>query len=519
LWAAARGAPKVAAASFDNSEVNDHGPSTTAHEIKTLILSFQPVIAIETAEEERVDRILESVAHRLSLPLFEWTVTRGLRRREQPTPFHGTNQPLILLKYIAGLSIEAIFHLKDFVPHLEGAEVRRQFRELAGAFSGKRSTLVISGGAVKLPPDLSHLAVHYRLKFPSHEELREVVREQLQDLRAQHPFRIDLGPDGLEELLRALSGLTLKQARQVLAYCILEDGRLGVDDIGRIIERKGEAIREQGLLEYYPVSLNAYELGGFKSLRGWLDRARVGFSKKAREFNLSPPKGLLLVGVQGCGKSLAAKYVAKHWRLPLLKLDAGCLFDKYVGESEKNFRRATGQAESMAPVVLWIDEIEKSFASGGNGDADGGLGKRILGAFLTWLQEKNDEVFVVATANDLSALPPELLRKGRFDEIFFVDLPGQAERASIFEIHLKLRNQSPGNFDLPQLAAETEGFSGAEIEQVVITALYRALHSQTSLTTKILVGEANSTVPLSVSRREEIEKLRSWARQRFVSAN
>ena len=493
--------------------------STTPHEIKTLILSYHPVIVIETLEEERVDMVLETVSQQLRMPLFEWTVTRGLRRREQKSAFHGTNQPLILLKHMAGLSIEAIYHLKDFAAHLDGPEVQRQFRELSSLFSGKRSTLVISGGNVTLPSNLSHLAVHYRLRFPSHDELRTAVREQLQALRAQHSFQIDLGPDGLEELLRALSGLTLKQARQVLAYCILDDGRLGGEDIGRIIERKGEAIREHGLLEYYPVSSNEYELGGFKALRSWLDRARTGFSKKAREFNLKPPKGVLLVGVQGCGKSLAAKYVAKQWRLPLLKLDAGRLFDKYVGESEKNFRRATGQAESMAPVVLWIDEIEKSFAAGGSGDADGGLGKRILGAFLTWLQEKNDEVFVVATANDLSALPPELLRKGRFDEIFFVDLPDVQERSSILEIHLKLRNQKPSDFDLERLSAETNGFSGAEIEQVIITALYRALHGKTDLTTESLIQEVHATIPLSVSRREQIEELRAWARQRFVSAN
>jgi hypothetical protein len=493
--------------------------STTLHEIKTLILSYHPVIALDTVEEERADAILDSVAAELDLPLFEWSVTRGLRRKGQGTAFHGTNQPLILLKHLAGLTVEGLFVLKDFAGYLEDGEVRRQFREVAQTFSKRKSTAVVTGDGVELPSGVGHMAAHYRLRLPSVSELRDLVREVIQSLRERRSFRIELGPDDLNDLLQALRGMTLKQARQILAYCIQEDGRLSREDIEHVIRRKGESIRDQGLLEFYPAASNRYEIGGFRRLREWLDRARVGFTAEARRLNLNPPKGIMLVGVQGCGKSLAAKYVARHWRMPLLKMDAGRLYDKYVGESEKNFRRATAQAEAMAPVVLWIDEIEKGFASAGGSGADGGLSVRVLGFLLTWMQEKAPGVFVVATANDVAALPPELLRKGRFDEIFFVDLPDAEGRKTIFRIHLALRKQSADDLDLDLLAAETDGFSGAEIEQAVITSLYQALHRRRKLTAETILDEVRSTVPLSVSRREEIGSLRRWAEERFVPAD
>ena len=259
-----------------------------------------------------------------------------------------------------------------------------------------------------------------------------------------------------------------------------------------------------------------FSLGGGERLKAWLERTKVGFSEEARELNLAPRRGILLVGVRGCGKSLAAKVTARHWNLPLLKLDAGRLFDKYIGESEKNFRRAISLPETLAPVVLWNDEIEKGMAPSSSGEADGGLSRRLFGAFRTWLQEKKQEVFVVATANDLSVLPPELLRKGRFDEIFFVDLPDPRERETTFNINLGLRKQDPTAFDLDRLVNATDGFSGAEIEQVIIAGLYRALHVKRQLDTDLILEEIGGTIPLSVSRREDLEPLRETARGRFV---
>jgi SpoVK/Ycf46/Vps4 family AAA+-type ATPase len=271
------------------------------------------------------------------------------------------------------------------------------------------------------------------------------------------------------------------------------------------------------VLEYFPVADNACELGGFANLQRWLERARVAFTPEAAQFDVPPPKGVMLVGVQGCGKSLAAKVIARQWRQPLLKLDAGRLYDKYVGESEKNLRRSLATAESMAPVVLWIDEIEKGLAPGGGQDADGGLSRRLFGSFLTWLQDKRADVFVVATANDLSALPPELLRKGRFDEIFFVDLPDAAERAEILRIHLRLRKQDPVRFELKRIAETADGFSGAELEQVVTASLLRSIQAHQPLDSELVLDELAATVPLSRSRREDIERLRALARERFVS--
>jgi SpoVK/Ycf46/Vps4 family AAA+-type ATPase len=284
-----------------------------------------------------------------------------------------------------------------------------------------------------------------------------------------------------------------------------------------VLNRKAQMIKEGGLLEYYPLADNRYELGGFANLKAWLQRAYLGFSQEARALNLTPPRGILIVGVPGCGKSLACKVIAHDWKLPLLKLDAGRLFDKFVGESEKNFRKAVAMAESMAPVVFWIDEIEKGMVAAGSGEADAGLSRRLFGAFLTWLQEKKQDVFVVATANDLSVLPPELLRKGRFDEIFFVDLPNEAEREAILNIQLGLRKQNPAAFDLKTVVPACDGFSGAEIEQAIVAALYRALAQKKPLDTALLLEELRQTVPLSVSRREDIARLRDTAAGRFVS--
>ncbi len=488
-------------------------------DVKALVLSFHPVIVMETVEEERARSLLYSVAGQLRMPLFEWSVTRGLTRAEEPNLLNRmTSNPLPLLQHISGLRLKAIFLLKDFSPHFGDPAVARQFRELADYFIQTRSTVVLCGETVSLPSEIEATAVRYKLQLPDRDELEGVVNNVLQSLGTDSLGALQLGPADREALLNALHGLTSNQARQAITYAIVKDRKLTAEDIPEILERKVQLIREGGLLEYYPEKDNPYQLGGFANLKAWLARARVGFTPEARAMNLSAPKGILIVGVPGCGKSLAAKVIAREWKLPLLKLDAGSLFDKYIGESEKNFRKAITMAESMAPVVFWIDEIEKSIATtAGSGEADGGLSRRLFGEFLTWLQEKREEVFVVATANDLSLLPPELLRKGRFDEIFFVDLPNPEEREAIFKIHLSARKQDPTQFDLSPLIAAAEGFSGAEIEQVVVAAIYRCLSQKRPLDTSLLLEEIRQTVPLSVTRREEIEHLRETASGRFVS--
>ncbi len=489
----------------------------TVHDLKTLILSFQPVVAIDSVEEERVESLVREVAAELRLPLFQWSVTRGLTRAggDAHSTF-GTNDPLGVLKHLETLTVEAMFHLRDLAVHLQRAEVQRAFLDAASKFSKTRATMVLSGVSNELPAAIAHSVVHLHLQLPGPDELRSMVGSVAGALKASgRAVTLDLSPADLEALVLAMSGLTLNQARQALAYAALSDGRLTADDVGRILERKAQLIEDGGLLEYYAPSDNAFEIGGFDRFRAWLDQARVGFQPEARALNLNPPRGVLLVGVQGCGKSLAAKVIARQWRMPLLKLDAGRLLDKFIGESEKNFRRALEMAESMAPSVLWIDEIEKGFAIGSS-EADGGLGRRLLGTFLTWLQEHKTPVFVAATANDLSALPPELMRKGRFDEIFFVDLPDASERAEILKIHLRLRHQDPSTFDTALLAAACDGFSGAEIEQAVVASLYRTLYEKRPLDTSLLGSMLKATVPLSVSRREDIAALRAYASGRFV---
>ena len=479
------------------------------HELKTLVRSMHPVVLVESAEEERIDDLLRALAAELRLPLFTWTVTRGLQRIDGTGAIHGTADPRILLRHLATLTVEAIFHLKDLAAHLGTPEAARAFREAAHAFAKTRSTIILSGPSVVLPEDLSREAVRLRLQLPERSELRQLVSRVVQSLRSQHRIEVSLGPEGMAALLHALSGLTLNQARQAIARAILDDNRLAADDIPALVRQKGERIRDSGLLEFYPAEENAFELGGFARLKEWLTRAQAGFSDEARALGLPAPRGVLFVGVQGCGKSLAAKVIARTWRQPLLKLDAGRLYDKFVGESERNLRKALDVAEAMAPCVLWIDELEKAFATGGDGDA--GLSRRMLGSLLTWLQERKAAVFVAATANDLARVPPELLRKGRFDEIFFVDLPASPEREAILRIHLALRKQDPVAFDIPALADATEGFSGAEIEQAVVTSLYRALHEKQPLTNALLLEEIGRTSPLSISRREDIARIRESA--------
>jgi hypothetical protein len=496
-------------------------PSGTVHDIKTLISSFHPLVVLETSEEDRVHTILDTAAWELGMVLFEWSVTRGLRRRDSETQFpskiSGGESPLGMLKHIETLTVDAIYLIKDFGAYLEDPAVARQLREVSQSFTRTRSAMVLSGRSVVLPRDLQHLAAYYKLELPEQNELLEVFHTTVKSLRATHQIRIELDPQEEEEFVSALRGLTLNEARQTIAHAAITDGKLNASDVRHVQDRKAQILRDGGLLEYFPAADNPFQLAGFERLKQWLARARMGFSPEAAQLNLTPPKGILLVGVQGCGKSLTAKVVAREWRLPLLKLDAGSLFDKYLGESEKNLRKAISQAEGMAPAVLWIDEIEKGMApGGGSGEGDGGVSRRMFGTFLTWLQEKRADVFVVATANDLQALPPELLRKGRFDEIFFVDLPDPSEREGILRIHLRLRKQDPDAFDLAALVAASEGFSGAEIEQATIAGLYRALHDRKPLTTELLLAEMRETVPLSVSRREDVARLRALARERFV---
>ncbi|HEX7766458.1 MAG TPA: AAA family ATPase, partial [Nitrospira sp.] len=394
--------------------------ATSVHDLRTLIRSCHPLIVIETVEEERVLALLQSVAAQERMPLFEWSITKGLTRADDgPTLSKMTATPLALLQHLNGLTVEAVFWLKDLAPHLQDPAVARQLREVSAIYSRTRATCILTGHPIVLPPDLETVAVRLDLQLPDRTELQSMLHSVLSSLGTRtaarrprsttiaqsilgaltdtKPADAGLSAQERDAILRALQGLTLHQARQVITQCVVEDGALSADDVQVILKRKVQAIKDGGLLEYYPLEDNRFELGGFTNLKAWLERAKVGFTAEAKALNLTPPRGIMLVGVPGCGKSLAAKAIAREWHLPLLKLDAGRLFDKFVGESEKNFRKAIEMAESLSPIVLWIDEIEKAMAAGGgSGDADAGLSRRLFGAFLTWLQEKKQEVFVIA---------------------------------------------------------------------------------------------------------------------------
>ncbi len=497
--------------------------------LQTLLMSFHPIVVIETVEEERVQTLLDKATGELQISTFDWSVAQGLSRLQSSTshwkneyaPLGSTRQviekttdPLDLLRHIQNAPTRGVYWLKDFATHLEDAVIARQLREVAHAFSSHQSALILTGEQVWLPKETAHEAVYFNLPLPGPIELKKAIDTAVQSCRGR--VKVDLSPKDSQQLIKAVQGMTLKQTKKVIAYAAISDGKLNSDDIHRVLERKIQVIHETGLLDYFPPEQNTAQLGGFANLRQWLNRARTGFSDQAKSFGLTPPKGILIVGIQGCGKSLAAKTIARQWQMPLLKLDTGKLYDKYVGGSEKNFRQAVGLAEKLAPAVLWVDEIEKSMGQSGS-DTDGGLSRRLFGSFLTWLQEKSEEVFVVATANDISAIPPELLRKGRFDEIFFVDLPDAQERATILQIHMTLHRQEPKRFDIPRLVLASDGFSGAEIEQAIITALYHALYERCPVNTDLIEQTIKATVPLSVSRREDLQRLRAIAQTRFVS--
>jgi len=488
-------------------------------EIALLVNSQYPIIYLETWEEGRATEILGLVAHDLEIPFYIWTLTLGMFRAGG-SPIYNTQEPIQVLAEISGMEGDALFLLKDFHKHLDEEIIVRKLRDLAQQFRRARRSIVISAPVVTLPIELEKETARFSLGLPDAVEMGQLARTTVHDLMEAHRLRGELTEDQVPELVRGLRGLTREEARRILTQAILENCRVDSAILDRIREAKSKLIKDQGVLEFLDAEGGLDSIGGLARLKAWLAKRRGALTPEAERYGLDPPKGILIMGVQGCGKSLAAKAVACEWGMQLLKFDCSHLFEKYIGESEKNLRKSLQVAEAVAPAVLWIDEIEKMFPRTGlTAEADGGLSLRIFGSFLTWMQERKSPVFVVATSNDISGLPPELLRKGRFDEIFFVDLPGLEERQTIFRIHLARRKQDPTKLDLTRLAAAAEGFSGAEIEQAVASGLYAAFSQKSALTTETILKEIQSTYPLSVTMKEKVESLRQWACERAVPAN
>ncbi|HYE62366.1 MAG TPA: AAA family ATPase [Phycisphaerales bacterium] len=515
-------APTVAAAAGAT------GSGQGADELDVLIRARYPVIYVVSWEEARVEQHLQRIAARRNKALYTWSVTSGLQKVSEPGSPRGKGptDPIEAMTAIIEQKEPAIYLFKDLNPLLRApappcnVPTIRKVREVAQALSDSYKTMVICSPLMELAPELEKDVTVLDYPLPTPEDLSALLDRIAKDVADNTSVTINLDDKGREALVRAAGGLTLQEAENVFAKTIVKDGSLDASDVSTVFSEKQQIVRKSGLLEYYESTADLKEVGGLDQLKEWLDRRSRAFTEEARVFGLPAPKGVLLVGVQGCGKSLCAKAVSRAWDMPLLRFDVGRMFSSLVGSSEQNVRRAIQVAESIAPAVLWVDEIDKAFAgSSSSGRTDGGTTARVMSTFLTWLNEKQAPVFVLATANDISQLPPELLRKGRLDEIFFVDLPNEAERRAIFEIHLTRRKRSPGSFDLGTLIEASRGFSGAEIEQAIISALYDVFYKGTPLTTEDLLNSIRETVPLSRTMSERIDALREWAsgRARFAT--
>jgi ATP-dependent 26S proteasome regulatory subunit len=406
----------------------------------------------------------------------------------------------------------------DLSAHLNDPATLRAWRDALETGADLGSTMILIDHSAEAPEIVKRVSTPLRISLPGHAELEAIVREEVRIASTVDKVEARLKRSELDQLVRNLAGLTRSQARLVVREAVSDDQRLSVEDLDHVLAGKRRLLHVDGLLEFVEAPATLDGIGGMSNLKRWLKQRQLAGADEAASFGIDPPRGVMMLGVQGAGKSLCAKAIATAWKRPLLRLDPGSLYDKFIGESERRLREALLQAEAMSPIILWIDEIEKGFASASGQSNDGGLSRRMFGELLTWMQEHRAPVFLVATANDIESLPPELMRKGRFDEIFFVDLPGREARKAIFKIHLKKRKRDPGGFDLGAMVEASEGFSGAEIEQAVVTALHSAYSERAELTTERVVEALRGSPPLSVTMREKVAALRRWAEGRCVPA-
>ncbi len=479
-------------------------------DLRVLLGSAYPLIVATARDEQRLLRIVRRAAAQQGLPVWTWSATRGLAR-EGLAGQYGTTDPRLALDWVAALDGPGVFVFADL--GFDDPLVVRHVKELAQR-ARPGQTVVVTGVAPVVPPELAGLVMPWSLRPPDQDELERLVRRTIRDL-SRRGIAVGLDDGAIADFAATLRGLSLGEAERLVQQAALGDGALQAGDLAGLRAAKAELLNVDGVLELVEAEVGTLDdVGGLDGIKQWLERRRLALANG--HAGVDAPRGFLLTGVPGCGKSLVAKSLARTWELPLVRLDPARLYGKYVGESEQRLAAALATVDAMAPVVLWIDEIEKGFAAGGSGD--GGVSQRLLGSFLHWMQERAAGVFLVATANDVAALPPELLRKGRFDEVFFVDLPDAAAREQIFAIHLEQRGHDPPAFDLAALAAAAEGYSGAEIEAAVVGATYRVLAADLPLTTAELTAELAGTVPLSRSRREDVDALRHWAEDRALAA-
>ncbi|MGI2905327.1 AAA family ATPase [Tolypothrix sp. VBCCA 56010] len=481
---------------------------TFREEFKLLLRARYPLIYIPTYEEERVEAaIREEAANQGNRPVYTWDFVDGYQGNPNDAGF-GRRNPLQALEFVEKLSASApaVLILRDYHRFLEDVAIARKLRNLARLLKSQPKNIVLLSPRIAIPDDLTEVLTVLEFPLPAAPEIKGEIERLLMATGGN-----SLSGKVLDDLVRSCQGLSMERIRRVLARAIATHGELQPEDVDLVLEEKRQTIRQTQILDFYPATEQISDIGGLDNLKDWLLRRGGSFTDRARQYGLPHPRGLMLVGIQGTGKSLTAKAIAHHWHLPLLRLDVGRLFGGLVGESESRTRQMIQVAEALAPCILWIDEIDKAFSGlGSKGDA--GTTSRVFGTFITWLAEKTSPVFVVSTANDIQALPPEMLRKGRFDEIFFVGLPSQEERKAIFNVHLsRLRPHNLKSYDIDRLAYETPDFSGAEIEQTLVEAMHIGFSQNRDFTTDDILEAASQIIPLARTAVEQIQKLQEWA--------
>ena len=492
------------------------------HDLELILRSRTPMVVIESQDEARTLEMLQAIAMRRAathyMPLFRWTITDGLQRLDISLEPQAINsEPTDVLKHIRAVSKPGMYVLLDFHPFMNDPVHIRLLKDICIRFRDVERQLVLISHKMTVPHELEGFCARFEMALPTADERAKIVQGVIEEYSNDHPGRnVPIDPKAHKLLINNLAGLTYSDTKRLARNALYIDGAITKSDLPQVMQAKYELLNRGGALQFEYDTATFGDVGGLTRLKTWLSQRRSAFRGDESAAHLDAPKGILLLGIQGCGKSLAAKATAAIFGVPLLRLDFGAIYDKYHGETERKLRDSLKTADVMSPCVLWIDEIEKGIAGRGG---ETGTTQRVLGTFLTWMAEKKSHVFVVATANDISSMPPELVRKGRFDEIFFVDLPTAEIRASILAIHLSSRNQGLGNFDITGLAAEMDGFSGAEIEQVIVAALYSAHANKQPLATKHLLSEIKMTKPLSVVLSEKISTLRQWAAGRTVSCD
>jgi ATP-dependent 26S proteasome regulatory subunit len=548
----------------------------TLDRLKVLINSSTPIVVMETSEEMRAVNMVRAACTALNMATFEWSIADGLLRSGSNAPvqpradqssvwgqggqpqaqsrtalspggseaerltravmssmgsgaaaaaaggsIYNTREPVQALANMESMTIEAVFILKDFHRHMDDPVVVRRLRDVGQKFSANRRTVIITAPELAVPAELTTLVEYFDLPLPDRDRLRDIVHDTFTRLSKTYTLKLQLDAAGVDAIAANLRGLTEEEADRAMSQALVTRYALCAETVTDVLEAKKQLLRHSGMLEFIEASDSMSAVGGLENLKHWLAQRRGAWEDGARAFGLEPPHGVIILGVQGCGKSLCARAVAGEWKLPLVKFDTSAVYDKYIGETEKRIRKVFQVAEGLAPCVLWIDELEKVFAGSGpdSASADAGVSSRLLASFLSWMQDRKSPVFVAATCNNVTVLPPELIRKGRFDELFFVDLPNQDERRQIFSIQLAKRKRNPADFDLEAAATAAKGYSGAEIDAAVQGAMYAAYSGKTPLTTQLLLNALGQTVPLSTTRAEEINELRQWAQTRAVPAS